>query len=66
MVMATNPQSAPSAAPASAQRTAAPSTADASVAGSKAVVSPESVGREFVRQYYTLLNRGPEHLHRYM
>lgn len=27
--------------------------------------SPDSVGREFVRQYYTLLNRAPEHLHRF-
>ncbi|XP_038060422.1 ras GTPase-activating protein-binding protein 1-like [Patiria miniata] len=65
MVMATNPQSAPSAAPAGAQRTAAPNTSDANIAGNNAVVSPESVGREFVRQYYTLLNRGPEHLHRF-
>ncbi|XP_018323328.1 ras GTPase-activating protein-binding protein 1 [Agrilus planipennis] len=27
--------------------------------------SPQSVGREFVRQYYTLLNRAPTHLHRF-
>ncbi|XP_077286319.1 ras GTPase-activating protein-binding protein 2 [Arctopsyche grandis] len=27
--------------------------------------SPESVGREFVRQYYTLLNKAPIHLHRF-
>jgi len=27
--------------------------------------SPQSVGREFVRQYYTLLNKAPEHLHRF-
>ncbi|XP_039948702.1 ras GTPase-activating protein-binding protein 1 [Bactrocera tryoni] len=27
--------------------------------------SPQSVGREFVRQYYTLLNRAPSHLHRF-
>ncbi|XP_036345163.1 ras GTPase-activating protein-binding protein 2-like [Rhagoletis pomonella] len=27
--------------------------------------SPQSVGREFVRQYYTLLNRAPNHLHRF-
>ncbi|KAJ8916985.1 hypothetical protein NQ315_008386 [Exocentrus adspersus] len=26
--------------------------------------SPQSVGREFVRQYYTLLNKAPTHLHR--
>lgn len=26
--------------------------------------SPQSVGREFVRQYYTLLNKAPAHLHR--
>lgn len=26
--------------------------------------SPQSVGREFVRQYYTLLNKAPDHLHR--
>lgn len=26
--------------------------------------SPQSVGREFVRQYYTLLNQAPLHLHR--
>jgi hypothetical protein len=26
--------------------------------------SPQSVGREFVRQYYTLLNQAPAHLHR--
>ncbi|RZF43001.1 hypothetical protein LSTR_LSTR014558 [Laodelphax striatellus] len=27
--------------------------------------SPRSVGCEFVRQYYTLLNQSPEHLHRF-
>ncbi|CAH1127119.1 unnamed protein product [Ceutorhynchus assimilis] len=27
--------------------------------------SPQSVGREFVRQYYTLLNNAPAHLHRF-
>lgn len=27
--------------------------------------SPQSVGREFVRQYYTLLNKAPNHLHRF-
>ncbi|KAF5276201.1 hypothetical protein FQR65_LT04006 [Abscondita terminalis] len=27
--------------------------------------SPQSVGREFVRQYYTLLNQAPTHLHRF-
>ncbi|KAF5276851.1 hypothetical protein FQA39_LY06402 [Lamprigera yunnana] len=27
--------------------------------------SPQSVGREFVRQYYTLLNNAPMHLHRF-
>uniref|UniRef100_A0AAR5Q5L7 NTF2 domain-containing protein n=1 Tax=Dendroctonus ponderosae TaxID=77166 RepID=A0AAR5Q5L7_DENPD len=27
--------------------------------------SPQSVGREFVRQYYTLLNRDPSHQHRF-
>ncbi len=27
--------------------------------------SPQSVGREFVRQYYTLLNRAPLYLHRF-
>ena len=26
--------------------------------------TPQSVGREFVRQYYTLLNQKPLHLHR--
>ena len=26
---------------------------------------PQCVGREFVRQYYTLLNQAPLHLHRY-
>jgi len=26
--------------------------------------TPQSVGREFVRQYYTLLNSAPTHLHR--
>jgi len=26
--------------------------------------SPENVGREFVRQYYTLLNKAPVYLHR--
>ncbi|XP_071808296.1 LOW QUALITY PROTEIN: ras GTPase-activating protein-binding protein 2-like [Asterias amurensis] len=65
MVMATNPQPAPLAAPSSAHRSAAPNTSDVTVIGNNAVVSPESVGREFVRQYYTLLNRGPEHLHRF-
>lgn len=28
--------------------------------------SPDSVGREFVRQYYTLLNKAPAHLHRFV
>lgn len=27
--------------------------------------SPQSVGREFVRQYYTLLNKAPNFLHRF-
>ena len=27
--------------------------------------SPIQVGREFVRQYYTLLNKAPDLLHRY-
>ncbi|XP_011505491.1 PREDICTED: ras GTPase-activating protein-binding protein 2 isoform X2 [Ceratosolen solmsi marchali] len=27
--------------------------------------SPQCVGREFVRQYYTLLNKAPTHLHRF-
>lgn len=27
--------------------------------------TPQSVGREFVRQYYTLLNKAPLHLHRF-
>lgn len=27
--------------------------------------SPANVGREFVRQYYTLLNKAPAHLHRF-
>uniref|UniRef100_A0AAG5DVS8 NTF2 domain-containing protein n=1 Tax=Anopheles atroparvus TaxID=41427 RepID=A0AAG5DVS8_ANOAO len=27
--------------------------------------SPQNVGREFVRQYYTLLNKAPDHLHRF-
>uniref|UniRef100_A0A1B6C1L1 NTF2 domain-containing protein n=1 Tax=Clastoptera arizonana TaxID=38151 RepID=A0A1B6C1L1_9HEMI len=27
--------------------------------------SPQCVGREFVRQYYTLLNRAPTHVHRF-
>lgn len=30
-----------------------------------AIPSPQSVGREFVRQYYTLLNKAPDHLHRF-
>lgn len=30
-----------------------------------AAPSPQSVGREFVRQYYTLLNKAPHHLHRF-
>lgn len=30
-----------------------------------ATPSPQSVGREFVRQYYTLLNKAPHHLHRF-
>ncbi|BES94309.1 Nuclear transport factor 2 (NTF2) domain [Nesidiocoris tenuis] len=28
-------------------------------------LSPQCVGREFVRQYYTLLNEAPAHLHRF-
>lgn len=32
----------------------------------EAVPSPQCVGREFVRQYYTLLNKAPLHLHRYV
>ncbi|XP_032680732.1 ras GTPase-activating protein-binding protein 2 isoform X1 [Odontomachus brunneus] len=31
----------------------------------EATPSPQSVGREFVRQYYTLLNQAPAHLHRF-
>lgn len=31
----------------------------------EAIPSPQSVGREFVRQYYTLLNKAPDHLHRF-
>jgi len=31
----------------------------------EATPSPQSVGREFVRQYYTLLNKAPTHLHRF-
>ena len=27
--------------------------------------SPQCVGQEFVRQYYTLLHQAPEHMHRY-
>ncbi|XP_063704111.1 ras GTPase-activating protein-binding protein 2 [Culicoides brevitarsis] len=27
--------------------------------------TPQCVGREFVRQYYTLLNKAPDHLHRF-
>lgn len=27
--------------------------------------SPQNVGREFVRQYYTLLNKAPDHLYRF-
>ncbi|XP_052863214.1 mediator of RNA polymerase II transcription subunit 12 [Anopheles cruzii] len=30
-----------------------------------ATPSPQNVGREFVRQYYTLLNKAPDHLHRF-
>lgn len=30
-----------------------------------ATPAPQSVGREFVRQYYTLLNKAPHHLHRF-
>lgn len=30
-----------------------------------ATPSPQSVGREFVRQYYTLMNKAPDHLHRF-
>ena len=32
----------------------------------EATPSPQSVGREFVRQYYTLLNNAPTHLHRFV
>lgn len=28
--------------------------------------SPQCVGREFVRQYYTLLHEAPMHLHRFV
>jgi len=31
----------------------------------EAIPSPQCVGREFVRQYYTLLNKAPLHLHRF-
>merc|ERR1719365_473756 len=30
-----------------------------------AAPSPQSVGQEFVRQYYTMLNQAPLHLHRF-
>lgn len=29
-------------------------------------LNPHTLGREFVRQYYTVLNKGPHILHRYM
>jgi len=45
------------AAPAAAAPAEVETTAD--------VPSPKSVGREFVRQYYTLLNQAPLHLHRF-
>ncbi len=32
---------------------------------SNSIPSPQSVGREFVRQYYTVLNKGPHFLHRF-
>ncbi|XP_072050575.1 ras GTPase-activating protein-binding protein 2-like [Amphiura filiformis] len=60
MVMATNPQAAPTAAPHSGSApNAAPNSA------SVPAVNPQSVGREFVRQYYTLLNKAPKQLHRF-
>ncbi len=59
MVMATNPQAAPTAAPNSGSApNAAPNSAPVPA------VNPQSVGREFVRQYYTLLNKAPKQLHR--
>ena len=43
---------------------AAAAAAAGSAGSAEDMPSPQSVGREFVRQYYTLLNRSPLHLHR--
>lgn len=65
MVMATNPPAAPQSAPATAAPTNPPNSAQGpNPAAPVNNVTPQSVGREFVRQYYTLLNKAPKHLHR--
>lgn len=58
--MATNPQAAPTAAPNSGS---APNIGPSSAPVPS--VNPQSVGREFVRQYYTLMNKCPKALHRF-
>eukprot|EP00057_Strongylocentrotus_purpuratus_P013090 XP_011667564.1 PREDICTED: ras GTPase-activating protein-binding protein 2 isoform X1 [Strongylocentrotus purpuratus] len=66
MVMATNPPAAPQSAPATAAPTNPPNSAQGpNPAAPVNNVTPQSVGREFVRQYYTLLNKAPKHLHRF-
>ncbi len=44
---------------------AASAATPAAAAAATAAPSPQSVGREFVRQYYTLLHQAPLHLHRF-
>ncbi|XP_063969213.1 ras GTPase-activating protein-binding protein 2-like [Lytechinus pictus] len=66
MVMATNPPAAPQPAPATAAPTNPPNSAQGpNPTAPVNNVTPQSVGREFVRQYYTLLNKAPKHLHRF-
>ncbi|XP_072164613.1 ras GTPase-activating protein-binding protein 2-like [Diadema setosum] len=66
MVMATHPPAAPQPAPATTASTNPPNSAQGpNQAAPMNNVTPQSVGREFVRQYYTLLNKAPKHLHRF-
>lgn len=44
--------------------TTAAAFSSAQVPNNNAPFNPQSLGREFVRQYYTVLNQGPHILHR--
>lgn len=49
----------------SGMETTTNNTTNNNLNNSNSIPSPQSVGREFVRQYYTVLNKGPHFLHRF-